>query len=167
MRYQAPFGAEAECQPGSRGRVLQNLLGITRKRDMDLAEYKALLAAQEAELSIVTARTRFTTVHLCRMHNDWLGGIYEWAGRYRTVELSKDGFAWPPAFRVAENMAAFESGLLREFDAAPARRHSGYCFSDSAGPRGVSAHSSVSRGQRAHGPLAVRSDGATGGVARS
>jgi cell filamentation protein len=112
-RYQAASGAEAESEPGSHGRVLKNLLGITRKRDMDRAEYEALFIAQEQELTAVTARTRFTAKHLCRMHRDWLGGIYAWAGRYRTVELSKDGFAWPPAFRVAENMAAFESGLLR------------------------------------------------------
>jgi len=36
------------------------------------------------------------------MHYDWLGDIYEWAGRYRTVELAKDSFRWPPAYRVEE-----------------------------------------------------------------
>jgi len=49
---------------------------------------------------------------LCRMHFDWLGPIYEWAGRYRTVELAKGDFRWPPAFRVGENMVAFEKGVL-------------------------------------------------------
>jgi cell filamentation protein len=48
------------------------------------------------------------------MHRDWLGEIYEWAGRYRTVELSKGGFGWPPAHLVPDNMARFEAGLLRE-----------------------------------------------------
>jgi cell filamentation protein len=46
------------------------------------------------------------------MHHDWLGEIYPWAGQYRTVEMSKDGFTWPPAHRVAENMAKFEAKLL-------------------------------------------------------
>jgi len=46
------------------------------------------------------------------MHRDWLGGIYEWAGRYRTVELTKGSFRWPPAFRVTENMDTFEKGIL-------------------------------------------------------
>jgi cell filamentation protein len=43
-----------------------------------------------------------------------LGGIYEWAGTYRTLELSKGGFQWPPAHMVAPNMERFEAGLLRE-----------------------------------------------------
>lgn len=29
---------------------------------------------------------------LRQMHRDWLGDIYEWAGKYRTVELEKEGF---------------------------------------------------------------------------
>jgi hypothetical protein len=41
-------GPEAEFQPGSRGRVLRNRLGITRVRDMNEAESQALLIAQEA-----------------------------------------------------------------------------------------------------------------------
>ncbi len=40
------------------------------------------------------------------------GEIYEWAGSYRSVDMSKDGFAWPPAFRVRENMARFEEEIL-------------------------------------------------------
>ena len=76
-------------------------------------EYEALLRAQEAALGELTPRTRFTARLLCRMHGDWLGGIYEWAGQYRTVDVSKDGFTWPPAARVVQNMEAFEGGLLR------------------------------------------------------
>jgi cell filamentation protein len=49
------------------------------------------------------------------MHRDWLGGIYAWAGSYRTVELSKSGFRWPPAYLVGNHMKVFESALLREY----------------------------------------------------
>ena len=49
------------------------------------------------------------------MHHDWLSGVYEWAGEYRQVELEKDGFRWPPAERVADNMRNFERGILRQF----------------------------------------------------
>jgi len=48
-RYQAS-GAQAEFEPGSRGRVLRNRLGITRVRDMNEAESQALLIAQDAAL---------------------------------------------------------------------------------------------------------------------
>lgn len=113
-RYQPPAGPEAEAEPGSRGRALRSRLGIQRKREMDVAEYEALLRAQEAYLQRISAETRFTGALLREMHQDWLGEIYEWAGQYRTVERSKAGFRWPPANLVAVNMARFEAGLLRQ-----------------------------------------------------
>lgn len=82
---------------------------------MDQAEYAALLQAQERWLDIVTARTCFTAKLVRRMHHDWLGGIYEWAGQYRSVDLTKNGFTWPPAMRVADNMTSFETGLLAQW----------------------------------------------------
>lgn len=112
-RYQKPTGTESESQPGSRGRVLRNTPGIIRKRDMDKAEYTALIAVQNRYLQTLTGRTRFTAKRLCEMHRDWLGDIYPWAGTYRTVELQKGDFVWPPAFLVAQNMANFETGLLK------------------------------------------------------
>lgn len=45
-RY-ASRGPEAEFEPGSRGRVLRNLLGIRSAREMARAESRALLVAQE------------------------------------------------------------------------------------------------------------------------
>lgn len=118
-RYQPPSGSEAEIQPGSRGRILRNKLEITRKCDMDRAEYEALLREQERYLSLIGPDTRFTAELLRQMHRDWLGEIYAWAGEYRTVNLTKGSFTWPAAVRVPDNMAAFESGLLRENTPCP------------------------------------------------
>jgi len=118
-RYTLTTGVEAEAEPGSRGRVLRNRLGITRKRVMEEAEYDALLRAQERFTQEIAADTRFTAAHLCQMHRDWLGDIYDWAGRYRTVELAKEDFRWPPAAFVAQNMTAFEEGLLRRHTPCP------------------------------------------------
>jgi cell filamentation protein len=111
-RYLIPKGVEAEFEPGSHGRVLKNRLHIHRKSEMDQMEFKALVTAQEAYLSRLGPDTRLTAEILCQMHRDWLGGIYEWAGRYRTVELAKGDFRWPPAFRIGQNMEAFENGVL-------------------------------------------------------
>jgi cell filamentation protein len=111
-RYRTAEGAQAETEPGSHGRVLRNRLGIVRKRDMDRAEYEALVTAQELYLTRITQETRFTAALLCEMHWDWLGEIYEWAGTYRTVEMQKGGFTWPPAYLVPQNMAAFETEQL-------------------------------------------------------
>ncbi len=111
-RYTTPTGPEAEFQPGSRRQVLRNLLGITSKREMDRAEYEALVRVQEKYLKKIDADTQFTAALIRRMHKDWLGKIYPWAGQYRTVELQKGSFKWPPAFRVAQNMETFERDLL-------------------------------------------------------
>ena len=112
-RYREPTGPQAATQPGSRGRVLANRLGLTSKRALDLAEAQALAHAQDIYYSRLTASTRFTAALICQMHHDWLSGVYEWAGEYRQVELEKDGFRWPPAERVADNMRDFERGVLR------------------------------------------------------
>ena len=111
-RYVTPKGVEAEFEPGSHGRVLRNRLHIRRKVEMDRMEFEALVAAQEEYLGRIGPRTRLTAEMLRHMHRDWLSAVYEWAGRYRTVELAKGDFRWPPAFRVGPNMDAFEKGVL-------------------------------------------------------
>jgi cell filamentation protein len=113
VRYVTPDGPEGEFQPGSRNRILRNLLGITKKTDMDRAEYESLLKAQELFLERVGPETCFTADLIKEMHRCWLGGIYLWAGEYRTVELQKGSFRWPPAFRVDQNMLNFEADVLR------------------------------------------------------
>ena len=112
-KYRTDPGLEGEFEPGSRGKVLRNKLGIRTIPEMDQAEYNALEEAQERYLDIVTEKTVFTAAFIRNMHRDWLGGIYAWAGTYRTVEMSKGGFTWPPASRVADNMDRFEANLLQ------------------------------------------------------
>lgn len=111
-RYVTPLGPEAEFQHGSRGRVLVNLAGITQKRVMDRAEFDALVRVQDSYLDQISAETRFTADMICQMHKDWLGQLFAWAGKYRTVELAKSGFSWPPAMMVERNMIAFEKDVL-------------------------------------------------------
>lgn len=118
-RYVTPSGPEVEYEPGSHSRVLRNRLGVRRKREMDRLEFEALITAQEKYLAGLGPNTRLTAAMLCRMHFDWLGGIYEWAGRYRTVELAKGDFRWPPARRIAQNMDAFDKGILKRCTPCP------------------------------------------------
>jgi cell filamentation protein len=79
---------------------------------MDQVEYAALVTAREHSFHVISRETRFSADLICDLHRTWLGEIYAWAGSYRTVELSKAGFRWPPAFRVSDNMAQFETGAL-------------------------------------------------------
>ena len=114
LRYCTPTGAEGEYEPDSRGRVLKNLKEIIRKRDMDREEFEALVHVQEAYLEKIEPDTQFTAALICQMHRDWLGDLYEWAGQYRTVDLAKAGFTWPPAYLVEKNMTEFEQTLLKD-----------------------------------------------------
>ncbi len=107
-------GIEGEWQPGSQKRVLRNLKGIRLKTEMDRLEVDALLVAEERYFEIITDETGFTAELICQMHQDWLGKIYGWAGRYRTVEMQKGTFRWPPAFRVPQNMAGLEDEFFRK-----------------------------------------------------
>ena len=113
-KYDTSTGIEGEFEPGSKGAVLKNRKGITTKAAMDEQEILSLVEAQEHYLDRIDTETEFTAELICQMHHDWLGEIYPWAGQYRTVEMSKGGFAWPPAHRVSENMAQFEAKHLRQ-----------------------------------------------------
>lgn len=105
VRYITANGPAAEYESGSRGLVLRNLKGIRSKREMDQAEIDALVRVQQTYLEQVGPDTVITAELVCRMHSDWLGELYSWAGRYRTVDMSKGGFTWPPAMLVEQNMA--------------------------------------------------------------
>ena len=81
-RYTAPIGPETEYEPGSRNRVLRNKGGIRSKSVMDGIEARSLAEVQTRYFleETVTEETRFTADLIRRMHRDWLGDIYEWAG---------------------------------------------------------------------------------------
>lgn len=113
-RYKA-VGFEAEFEPGSRGRVLRNLLGIARARDMEEAESQALEIAQETAVRRYGPDHRFTGKNVCELHRLWLGPIYPWAGDYRTINIGKGGFQFAHAPLIPRLMQALERGPLRRY----------------------------------------------------
>lgn len=94
------------------GRVLRNRLHITSVRAMEREESEALLAVTQRLIDEVTVDQRFTVDDIGRMHHQWLGGIYEWAGEYRSVNISKGEFMFAAAAQVPRLMQEFESGPL-------------------------------------------------------
>jgi cell filamentation protein len=104
---------ELEFQPGSRGRVLRNLLGITRMREMEVAETQALSVTQAAALKMYGADHRFTSADVRRLHRMWLGEIYPWAGSYRNVNIGKRGLQFAHAPLIPRLMAVLSKELLR------------------------------------------------------
>jgi cell filamentation protein len=95
--------------------VLRNLLGIKRKREMNLVEARELRRAIDELIQSFDQQHRFTEPDIRRMHMNWLGKIYAWAGKYRNVNLVKADFPFAAAREVPRLMVEFESGPLRQF----------------------------------------------------
>lgn len=95
-RYRV-VGAEAECEKGSNGLVLRNRLGITDPDEMARVEQRLLRQLYQVVLSDPACLQRLTIEMLTSWHGRWLGNIYSWAGAQRTVNISKDGFAFANA----------------------------------------------------------------------
>ncbi len=114
-KYDTAGLPEAQSEQGSRGRVLRNLRGITSKREMDRAEAQEQLRALRELIAIYGVGHRFTAADVCKIHKVWLGDIYEWAGNYRQVNISKGGFLFAAANHVPRLMAEFEKGPLWKY----------------------------------------------------
>lgn len=99
-RYSTHGSLEATYQPGSRGRVLANRLGMTRVRDIQQAESEVLVSLADALVVELADSHRFTEADLCDFHCRWLGDIYTWAGSYRQVNMTKGGFQFAAAHLV-------------------------------------------------------------------
>lgn len=112
-RYDVSGLDEAQFEPGSRGRVLKNLLGIKKKRQMDRAETSVLIQVQEQMVFAYKRSHRFTAADICSLHKAWLRSIYSWAGQYRRVNLTKHGLPFSAAGQIPRLMQAFEAGPLQ------------------------------------------------------
>ena len=93
-RYQTGGLVENQSEPGSRGRVLKNLLHITSSRTMQLAEQALLLDSERLFQDHFSATHRFTETDVLTMHREWLKRLYAWAGTYRSVNMTKEMAGW-------------------------------------------------------------------------
>lgn len=104
-----------DFQAGSKGKVLRNRLGIVRVREIEDAE---LVGYQKAERKLIeeyTAGHRFALGDIDHIHKLFLGDIYDWAGRYRDVNLSKGGFPFAAAMAIPQAMRSFERRFLARY----------------------------------------------------
>jgi cell filamentation protein len=114
-RYDVSELVEAQFEPGSGRRVLKNLLGIKRKREMDRVEAREQLRALRELIRMYGKNHRFTAADICRIHKVWLGNIYPWAGKYRQVNMAKEDFMFATANQIPRLMEEMEAGPLHEF----------------------------------------------------
>ena len=98
--------------------VLVNRLGITDLETLQIEEEKGLASAYESLLSEVRVDTPMRCELVRHIHQRIFGELYEWAGRWRSVNISKPGVTWPPPRFLAENMGQFEQTVLSKYPAA-------------------------------------------------
>lgn len=114
-RYDIDHLAEAQFEVGSRGRVLKNLSGIRRKREMDSLEAVTLAEATDYAIRHVSAGHRFGAQDVSALHRQWLGKIYPWAGEYRQVNISKGGFTFAMSAQIPRLMEELEKTVLTAY----------------------------------------------------
>ena len=114
-RYNVSGLKEAQYEPGSGDKVLRNLQGVTDPEDMDIIEANALAEATDSILREFDQEHQFTANDICHLHKIWLGKIYQWAGQYRQVNISKGDFTFAMAAQVLKLMEQFEQEQLRKY----------------------------------------------------
>ncbi|MFH1670061.1 MAG: Fic family protein [Patescibacteria group bacterium] len=95
--------------------ILKNKDNINDLQVLQLEEEKALARAYELLFEEVRSDTPMTSEFIRHVHNVIFGDLYEWAGRWRTVTISKTGVTWPPPDYLDEAMREFERDILNKY----------------------------------------------------
>jgi cell filamentation protein len=111
-RYNTSNLPEDQYEPGSNGTVLRNLLGITSREEMEHIEEVRFERLMEEAVGRFDRDHRFTAQDILWLHKTWLGGVFTWAGAYRSVNIGKGGFMFAAAAHVPELMRQFEGDQL-------------------------------------------------------
>ena len=156
-RYDAA-GSEAEAEPGSKGRVLRNLLGIRLVREMAVVESQRLYQATQRLIDDTAQDQRFTAADLCRMHHLWLGDVYSWAGHFRSVNIVKGDFMFAAAEHAPDGFTG--AGFAAEIHALSLRLHGRMRPRFGGCARGIDPDPSFLQGKRPLRPPAIDLDGA-------
>lgn len=115
-RYDVPGNVEAQYVDANQT-VLVNKRGVTDGHALAVAEEACLTRAYEILISEVRTDTPMTCELLRHIHATIFGELFDWAGRWRTVRISKPGVIWPPPDYLDEGMAEFEQDVLRRYNA--------------------------------------------------
>ena len=125
-RYDTSGNPEAEYVDDQR-LVLRNREGIADFETLMKREEELHAVAYECLLQEVQMNTRLSCDLLKHIHRTIFLKLYEWAGRYRTVWISKPGITWPAPDFLAANMAAFESAILSKHSPEKLAEENAFC----------------------------------------
>ncbi|MBI1813234.1 Fic family protein [Candidatus Peregrinibacteria bacterium] len=108
-------------------RVLKNKKGISDLRILQIEEEKSLVKAYETVLTTVSSNASITSELIRYAHKEIFGELYDWAGRWRTVTISKPGITWPPPDFLEEAMQEFERTVLMRYPASALVSDEAFC----------------------------------------
>ena len=111
-RYDTAGNVEAQFEPGSNDRVLANKLGVSNAAEMDDIELDLLNRFREDVAGSVRADQGIAAADLCEWHRRWLGNVYAWAGRYRTVNIGKGDFLFAASAQIPRLMENLDNTVL-------------------------------------------------------
>jgi cell filamentation protein len=92
--------------------VLSNLFNLTTTEEIDESEFIGFIHAQQKAIDELSDDTVFDVLYLYKLHKNALGHLYSFAGKLRTVNISKGHFAFAPASFLLQAMEDFEIEFL-------------------------------------------------------
>ncbi len=113
-RYDVAGNVEAEYVDAEKT-VLKNKRGIVDLHALQIAEEEALASAYETLLGEVRTDTPMTCELLRHIHARIFGDLYQWAGHWRTVWISKPRTTWPPPDFLDQAMGMYERDVLAKY----------------------------------------------------
>ena len=125
-RYDTSGSVEAQYVDAEHT-VLINKKEITNLHILQEAEEEALARAYETLLGEVRVDTPMTCQLLRHIHLRIFRDLYEWAGRWRKVWISKPGITWPASDFLEQNMEEFERNVLRKSPAGSLKDDDSFC----------------------------------------
>ena len=106
-KYKTPDG-EAELLP--------NKLGLTTKSDIERQELIGFVKCATRLTSQLTNETVFDLTYINKLHELALGHMYDFGGKYRTVNMSKGGFTFPASRFLEQSMEEFQKSILSRLE---------------------------------------------------
>lgn len=106
---------EGKYESDSGEQVLANKEGITASDEMDSAELVLLEKLYFSVFEDHFPAGKITVRILKNWHRRWLGNIYEWAGKERTVNISKAGFMFAPSAQLPRLLNDFDIKYLARY----------------------------------------------------
>ena len=94
--------------------ILPNLLNSNSLREIQEAEFEGFLYAELLLTTQLTDKTKFDVDYIKNIHFLALKDVYAFAGNFRTVNISKQGFMFPAARFSDQSMQEFQTEILNK-----------------------------------------------------